>query len=67
MKLGQMIAQMQKLMDEHGPDIDVLLSDNDDRGPMEVASVNLSIAEQDQYPKDWNMPAGFAFIEVSDW
>jgi hypothetical protein len=67
MKLARMITELQKLMDEHGPDTDVLLSGDDDRGPMSVGSVKLSVAEQDEYPKDWNMPGGFKFVEVSDW
>lgn len=49
---------------EH-PELDVLFSDQNEGSVCSVENVRIETAEEDQYPKDWNMPEGYTFWKLS--
>lgn len=46
-------------------DLDVMFTDpNSPGGPFLVASVNVMVAEEDEYPEEFDMPKGFTFVHL---
>ena len=61
MQISQLIQELQALQAAHG-DLPVLKEDGYNGDIYELSSVHRSVATEDEYPEDWNMPAGFEFI-----
>lgn len=59
MKLQMLIKKLEKIQAKHG-NVDVLIQAGND--PYSFNSVDFKIAEQDEYPADYDMPAGFKFV-----
>lgn len=64
MHIRNLIELLERLEEEHG-NIEVLL-DVEDRGPCEITSARHNVAQEGDYPEDYNMPAGFEFIGLRD-
>jgi hypothetical protein len=64
MKIFELAVQLKAIYDEHG-DIDVFFrGPNMDTSPYDVGRAQVTVAEEDEYPKDFNMPAGYKFVEL---
>jgi hypothetical protein len=63
MKLRSLIKKLENLEQKHG-DLDVLLVAHATDVPCELASVILQVAEEGDYPKEYDMPAGFKFVQL---
>lgn len=64
MKIFELAVQLKAIYDEHG-DIDVMFTDpNSNQGPFEVGSTEFRVAEEDEFPKSFKMPAGYKFVEL---
>ena len=67
MKASQMIKQLNSIQAKHG-DIEVMFTDpNSSGGPFAVTSVSVEVAEEDQYPEEFDMPEGFTFVDLCSW
>ena len=57
MKINELIEKLQNLQSQHGDDIEIVFSDYEHvlYGP---SGVVYEVAEEDYYPKDWNIPGG---------
>lgn len=64
MMISQLIYQLEKLQMKHG-DLDVMF-ENDSGEVWDIVLVNHHKVGEDEYPADWNMPEGFAFIKLSN-
>ena len=62
MKILELATKLKAIYDEKG-DIDVMVFD-DRNDPYEVSSVSFAVAAERQYPKDYDMPAGFTFVDL---
>lgn len=66
MKILELANQLKAIYDEHG-DIDVLFTDpNSNQGPFDVGSTEFRVAEEDEYPEDFNMPEGYKFVVLTN-
>jgi hypothetical protein len=66
MKIFELATKLKAIYDEHG-DIEVFFTDpNSDQGPFQVSQVTQCKAEKNEYPKDYNMPAGYKFVELTN-
>jgi hypothetical protein len=66
MKVQSLIQKLEKLQIEHG-NVDVMFEERDSCLTL-VDWVEYRLVESDnEYPKDWNMPAGFKFIQLSEF
>ena len=64
MKILELANRLKAIYDEHG-DIDVHFSGpNMDQEPYSVERTEVRVAEEDDYPEDYDMPAGYKFIEL---
>lgn len=64
MKLSELEAKLAELREEHG-DIEVMIrTDGESVYGMDMCSFYHTVAEEGDYPEDWQMPAGFEFIEM---
>ena len=66
MKILELANQLKAIYDTHG-DIEVMFTDpnhNNDTYSVDVARPR--VAEKGEFPKDWDMPAGFKFVELSN-
>ena len=62
MTINELIANLEAIRNEHG-DIEVLhYADMDQIVGIDYA--NVRIAEDGEFPDDWNMPEGFTFVEL---
>jgi hypothetical protein len=64
MKVLELATELKKIYDLHG-DIDVMLTADGDT--FAISSVRFKQAEDGEFPKDWNMPEGFKFINTRSW
>ena len=49
------------------PEVDVMFTDpNSDGGPFSVGQVSLRIAEEDEFPEEFNMKKVYKFIELTN-
>lgn len=63
MKISDMINKLEALKEQHG-DVDVLINAPD--GMFEANKPTFcEVEEDDEYPKSWNMPKGFRFVQIS--
>lgn len=66
MNVLQLANQLHAIYKEHG-NVEVMFADpNSGQGPFSVGTVNLVVAEEGEYPEDWNMPEGFTFVELNN-
>ena len=66
MKILELATKLKAIYDEQG-DIDVLFTDpNSNQGPFEVGNTEFRVAEEDEYPKSYNMPEGYKFVELTN-
>lgn len=50
-----------------GENVDVMFRDpNSSGGPFSVSNTELKVAEEDDYPENFNMPEGFKHIELTN-
>jgi hypothetical protein len=64
MKISQLIKKLESLQKKHGNVDAMFYADND--GTFSVERVEFRVAEEDEYPEDWNMPAGTEFVQITD-
>ena len=64
MKISKLIERLQKLKDDHG-DLEVLLQGYDDSICSITSASFEEVESNNQYPKDWKMPKGFKFVNIS--
>ena len=62
MKVSQLIARLGALQEQHG-DLEVMFQ-NDDAVTWVIIVATTHLAREDEFPKDWNMPAGIKFIKL---
>ena len=62
MKILELATKLKAIYDEKG-DINVMVLD-DNNDPYEVSSVSFGVAKKGQYPEDYDMPAGFTFVNL---
>lgn len=66
MTILELANALKAIYDQHG-DVTVMFSGpNDDLSPYSVGRVNFQIAEEDEFDPDWNMPAGFKFVQLEN-
>ena len=64
MKILELANQLKAVYDEHG-DIEVFFTDpNSNQGPFAVGNTEFREAEENEFPEDFNMPAGYKFVEL---
>ncbi len=66
MTILELANQLKAVYDLHG-DIEVFFTDpNSNQGPFAVGNTDLRVAEEDEFPKSFNMPAGYTFVELTN-
>lgn len=66
MTIIELVKKLKVIHDKHG-DIEVMFQDpNSGEGPFAVEVVSRCVAEEDEFPEDWNMPEGFEFVELKN-
>ena len=64
MKIFELATKLKAIYDEHG-DIEVFFAGpNMDPEPYCVERAVVTVAEEDDFPEDYNMPAGYKFVEL---
>ena len=61
MKISEVESKLAEFRKGHG-DIDVLITT--DNGTFPFGSISHHVAEDEEYPEDWEMPGGFEFIDI---
>lgn len=68
MKVSDLIAELYDIQQTHG-NIDVMIDPHD--GPIGPWSADAAtfreVEDEDDYPEDYGMPAGFKYIEIARW
>jgi hypothetical protein len=65
MKISELEAKLAGLREQHG-DITVMVGTDDGVHGLEHCPIDYRlVTEEDEYPKDWEMPTGFEFVEIS--
>lgn len=66
MTIFELATKLKAIYDEHG-DIEVFFAGpNMDNEPYCVGRTEVRVAEEDDYPEDFNMPAGYKFVELNN-
>lgn len=65
MTILELANRLKAIYDAHG-DIPVMFTDPNSDSTFEVLIVKHRVAEEDEYPKEWDMPEGFEFVEISN-
>ena len=66
MKILELANQLKAIYDKHG-DIDVMFTGpNLDTDTYSIGGATTRVAQKGEFPKDWDMPAGFKFVELSN-
>lgn len=64
MKIFELAEKLKAIYDQHG-DIDVhFAGPNMDQDPYSVERAVVVVAEDGDYPDEYNMPAGYKFVEL---
>ena len=67
MKISKVIERLEAIKERDG-DVDAMFQDpNSHGGPFPVTSLDLKVAQEDEYPNDFNMPKGFKFVLLENW
>lgn len=64
MNISELIAKLEKMRSEHG-ELDVFFR-TDDGDVWSVGGGYVHEAEEDEFPLDWNIPAGYTFVMLSN-
>lgn len=62
MKLRDLIKRLEELDEVYGGDLEVLI-EYPYEGTEEAPEPRVYTAGKNEYPKDWNMPEGFTFVQ----
>jgi hypothetical protein len=62
MTINEMIAKLEAIRTQHG-DIEVMFIENNSLF-RSISYCNPRVAEEDEFPEDWDMPEGFTFVEL---
>jgi hypothetical protein len=62
MQISQLISRLQAIQTNQG-DIDVMMVE-DGRFTRAIEELDIIVAEEGDFPKSWNMPAGFTFVQL---
>jgi hypothetical protein len=62
MTINEMIAKLEAIRAQHG-DIEVLFNESDN-AIRSITYCNSRVAEEGEFPDDWDMPEGFTFVEI---
>jgi hypothetical protein len=66
MKILELANQLKAIYDTHG-DIEVMFTNpNDNNDTFSIGGTTVRVAQQGEFPKEWDMPAGFKFVELSN-
>lgn len=66
MNIDQMVKALKVLRAQHG-NVDVFFQDpNSSGGPYLVTALQVHTAKPKEFPKDWNMPAGYKYALQSN-
>lgn len=65
MKISALIKKLEKLQEKHG-NVDVMAQDLNSDSVWSIGSAKFNVAEEDDYPEDWDMPAGYKFIMIGN-
>lgn len=64
MKIAALIKKLEAIKAKQG-NVEVMFDDGDgDSGPWAISAVKFSVAEEDEYPEDFDMPEGFKFALI---
>jgi len=64
MKIFELATKLKAIYDEHG-DIEVFFAGpNMDPDPYCVERAEVIVAEEGEFPEDYNMPEGYKFVEL---
>ena len=64
MTISELKRYLTHIQAKHG-DLDVMFTDpNSDGGPFMVTEVDVERTEEDEFPEEFNMPAGFTFVHL---
>jgi hypothetical protein len=61
MKISDIEQKLATLRQKHG-DREVLITT--DNGTFPFGTISHHVAEDEEYPEDWEMPGGFEFIDI---
>lgn len=64
MTITELIKKLEGFRAEHG-DLEVLMHDTYEGTVRDCDEPVVRVAQEDQYPTSWNMPAGFTFVQFS--
>lgn len=62
LKIKQLISRLEKIEAKHGNIVVMFTDPNNDDGPYTVSSATSQVAEEDEFPDSFNMPAGFKYV-----
>lgn len=65
MKILDAAKLLKTIFDKHG-NIDLMLIDPQRGNPHLVSSISAETAEKGEFPKEWNMPAGYTYVSIKD-
>ncbi len=66
MKISEMIERLEKAKEKHG-DVEVMFDDSESGyGPWAAQTGYVEVAEEDQYPEEFDMPEGFTFFLIGN-
>lgn len=66
MKISALIKKLEKIQAKNG-NVEVMFAGpNHDQDPYEVNSVEFEVSDNDTFPEDYNMPAGFKFVLLNN-
>jgi len=65
MTILELANKLKAIYDEHG-DIEVMFQDPNHDGPYEAGRAQVRVAEEDEFPEDYKMPAGFTFVMIEN-
>lgn len=66
MKILKLIQKLKTIHAKHG-DIEIHFSGpNGDQEPYSVKQAEVVVAEDGEYPEDYNMPKGYTFVQLTN-
>lgn len=63
MKVKALIERLQDIANEHG-DVEVMFEEPNTDEIFEANIVKFRVADNEEFPEDWDMPEGFSFIVI---
>ena len=66
MKINALIKKLAAIQSKQG-NVEVMFEDgNGDYGPWSISDVKFNVAEEDEFPEDFDMPEGFKFVLIQN-